>query len=85
MKINYEKIIVNLKNSLNLLGDNFKNQNIKIKIKNIIYDIEDIIKKQERKQKNKFEEKISINFNSNDPKKTLEILDDLIEREKNEI
>lgn len=84
MKINYEKIIVNLKNSLILLGDNFKNQNIKIKIKNLIYEIEDIIKK-EQKQKNKFEEKISINFISNNPKKSIELIDDLIEREKNEI
>jgi hypothetical protein len=78
MKSNYEKIILNLKNCLFLLGDNFKNIDLKFKIKRIILDIEKINKKQEKNNK---KNKININFNSNNPKKSVEIIDELIKKE----
>jgi hypothetical protein len=83
MKIDYDKIISNLKTSIILFGENFKNQNIKNKIRNIIIELEDIKKKEKKINKQK-QNNLNINFNSKDPKKSLELIDKLVEEEKNE-
>ena len=83
MKVNYDKIILNLKNSILLFGDNFKHQNIKNKIRNIIFELEEINKKQNKIKKEQ-KNNSNINFNSKDPKKSLELIDKLLEEEKNE-
>jgi hypothetical protein len=83
MKTDYDKIILNLKKSIFLFGESFKNQNIKNKIKNIILEIEDIKKKEVKIKKQKNNLNLTLN-NSKDPKKSIELIDNMIEEEKNE-
>lgn len=79
MKINYEKILINLKTSLFLLGDNFKNNDLKYKLKNLIFDIEKI---KEKEKKSKKINKINTIVNSVNPKKSIELIDELIKKER---
>jgi hypothetical protein len=79
MKINYEKILTNLKTSLFLLGDNFKNGEIKSRIRKLIVDLESISLKEKKIKKIN---KINTISNSVNPKKSIQIIDELIKKEK---
>lgn len=82
MKTNYDKIINHLKICLFELGDNFKGTVIKNKIKNLISEIEDIKNKQKKLKKEK--QSTINNIISKNPKKSIEIIDKMIEEEINE-
>jgi NADH/NAD ratio-sensing transcriptional regulator Rex len=78
MKINYEKILINLKTSLFLLGDNFKNNDIKYKLKSLILEIDKI---KEKEKKIKKTNKINTTVISVNPKRSIEVIDELIKKE----
>ena len=82
MKTNYDKIKNYLKICLFELGDNFKNSNIKNKIKILIMDIEDVKNKQNKLKKQK--ESTINNIISKNPQKSIEIIDKMIQEEANE-
>lgn len=82
MKIDYEKVLIHLKIALLELRDNRKNDNIKNKIKLLINEINQIKIKE---KKNKIKIKNNFNFISKQPEKSIQVIENLIEKELNSL
>lgn len=80
MKTDYDKIITHLKIAILQMGEDRKSLNIRSKLRAIIGEVEQL-KIEFKKQKINRRIKNDFNFISKNPKKSISIIEDLIEKE----